>query len=83
MFEDRTTQQLRDELTAYNRAEQAKAEEVIPLPAGTPRATMSLDAQEQAFANWQEFILAKNSRTWDEAERNAIRVASTRVLRTL
>jgi hypothetical protein len=83
MFEDRTTQQLRDELTAYNRAEQTKAEDAIPLPAGTPRAAMSLDAQEKAFANWQEFILAKNPKTWDDAEKNAIRVASTRALRTL
>ena len=83
MFDNLTTQQLRDELTAYNRAEQANAEEAIPLPAGTPRAAMTLDDQERAFSNWQDFIMSKNPKTWDEAERNAIRVASRRALRTL
>jgi hypothetical protein len=61
----------------------AKAEEDIPLPAGTPRAAMTWDTQERAFSNWQEHILSKPPHTWDTAERNAIRVASTRALRTL
>ena len=40
MFDNLTTQQLRDELTAYNRAEQANAEEAIPLPAGLPEQAL-------------------------------------------
>ena len=81
MFEDTTRQDLLAGIRAvYN---PSQAEEAIPLPAGTPRAAMTLDAQEQAFSNWQEHILAKAPYTWDNAEKNAIRVASTRVLRTL
>ncbi len=81
MFETSTKQELLDGISAVLNPE--KAEETIPLPAGTPRAAMSLDAQEKAFANWQEFILAKDPKTWNDAEKNAIRVASTRALRTL
>jgi hypothetical protein len=38
---------------------------------------------ETAFTNWQEHIMSKNPHDWDAAEKNAIRVASTRILRTL
>jgi hypothetical protein len=81
MFEHSTRQELLDGIASV--LNPAKAEETIPLPAGTPRAAMTLDAQERAFSNWQDFILSKAPHTWDAAERNAIRVASTRALRTL
>jgi hypothetical protein len=81
MFETSTKQELLDGIASV--LNPAKAEETIPLPAGTPRAAMSPAQIETAFTNWQEHIMSKNPHDWDAAEKNAIRVASTRILRTL
>ena len=82
MFEDRTTQQLRDEFIAFNRAENASAEPAVPLP---PAAPPGLTAEQQLILadNWAADILTRRSDSWTPAEKNAVRAAINRTLRTL
>ena len=80
MFDELTTQELRDELTAYNRTEQATVEACIP--DATPPG-LTEDQQSQLFDNWCVDILARSPKSWNEQERNVIRIASARALRTL
>jgi hypothetical protein len=70
-----------EEINAFLNPKPTEAQ--VPLPSAAPRAAMSLEQQETLFSNWQEHILSKSPPTWSAEERNAIRFASSRVLRGL
>ena len=81
MFEDRTTQQLRDELTAFTRAEQATAER-LPLPDAAP-ANLSSEARELLFQNWIAHLDKRDPKSFTSKERAAYQFAIVRALRTV
>jgi hypothetical protein len=81
MFEDRTTQQLRDEYTAYTRAEQATTER-LPLPDATPPG-LTEDQQSQLFDNWIAHLDKRDPKSFTSKERAAYQFAIVRALRTL
>jgi hypothetical protein len=82
MFEGLTTEQLRSELAAYNRTQDAKAEPALPLPPATPPGLN--DAQkEQLFQNYIEHIDAKDPQTWTRDERRAYEFNAARILRQM
>lgn len=82
MFENLTTEQLREELRAFNRAEQAQAEPALPLPPATPPG-LTPAQQEALFDNWVADIDKRKPQTWTPAERRAYEFAAARALRTM
>jgi hypothetical protein len=73
---DRLRQSILDHLTGAQNAEP------LPLPPGAPPGLTPVQ-QETLFQNWCDFIYARPAPTWTPLEREAIRVASARALRTL
>jgi hypothetical protein len=56
--------------------------EALPLPPATPPG-LSPEQQETLFDNWCSDIYARSPKSWTPSEREAIRVATIRALRTL
>lgn len=83
MFDNLSTEQLREELRVYNAAQDAKAEEAVPLPAQANRAAMTPAQQESAFDAWVSWINSRSNGTWTADEKAAIRFGIGRALKTL
>jgi hypothetical protein len=80
MFENTPRQELVDGIAAV--LNPPRAEEPLPLPAAAPSG-MTPAQQETLFENWVSSINSRRSETWTREEREAIRVACARALRTL
>ncbi|MBZ5621029.1 MAG: hypothetical protein LAQ69_20225 [Acidobacteriia bacterium] len=59
-----------------------KAAEALPLPSTAP-AGLTEAQKETLFSNWTSDINSRPASTWTETEKQAIRVASARVLKSL
>jgi hypothetical protein len=81
MFDNLSTQQLRDEYTAYTRAEQATTEP-LPLPDAAP-ANLSSEARELLFQNWIAHLDERDPKSFTSKEREAYQFAIVRALRTV
>jgi hypothetical protein len=76
------TESLRQDLLAYEREQNVKAEAALPLPAATPPGLN--DAQkEQLFSSWIEYIDSRDPQSWTPAEKEAYRFNCARIVRTM
>ena len=78
---DAEKNRLRADVNEYFRQQESAPE--VPLPAAANRAALTPAQQETLFQNWVEYILSTPSNTWGPAEKNAVRVASSRALKEL
>ena len=74
--------QLRADVSAFYQSTQP-APDPLPLPAQANRASLNPAQQETLFDNWVSHINSRPPQTWTPEEKNAIRVASARVLKGL
>jgi hypothetical protein len=81
MFDNLSTDQLRDQYAAYTRAEQATAER-LPLPDATPPG-LTEDQQSQLFDNWIAHLDKRDPKSFTSKEREAYQFAIVRALRTV
>jgi len=72
---------LRADVSAYMQSTQPNPEP-LPLPPAAPPG-LSPEQQETLFDNWCSDIYARSPKSWTPSEREAIRVATIRALRTL
>jgi hypothetical protein len=79
-FDERN--QLRSDVSAYFQSQQP-APAPVPLPPAANRAALTPVQQEVLFDDWVSHINSRPTQTWTADEKNAIRVASTRVLKEL
>ena len=78
------TEETRSQWEAINNFLNPKpAEAPLPLPPAANRAVMTPAAQETAFENWITHINSRRPETWSKEEKDAVRVACNRALRTL
>jgi hypothetical protein len=82
MFDNLSTEQLREELRAFTRAEQVETEPALPLPPATPPG-LSAEQKDVLSTNYITYVLAKPPHTWTAREREDVRLAARAAMRTL
>lgn len=72
---------MRGAIDAFN-GSQTQAEEPLPMPSQAP-PNLKPEEREKLFEGWVNWIYSRKSETWTPEEREVIRVACDRALRTL
>lgn len=81
MFDNLSTEQLREELRAFTSAEQAQSEPALPQPDATPPG-LTEDQKSQLFENWIAHLDKRDPKSFTSKERAAYQFAIVRALRT-